>query len=79
MNPSTEEIIHAVQRGPEAHPTPCTMGVGLLAVQSGRSVVLANHLLLVSGCEMVAAVPLPPVCACLGVQWLDLHIYSLLY
>jgi len=52
------------------------MGVGLLAVQSGRNVVLANPLLLVSGCECVAAVPLPPFCACLGVHCGDLHIYS---
>ena len=41
---------------------------------SGRSVMLTTHLLLVPGCEWVGAIHPSPLCACIGMSWVDLYL-----
>ena len=36
--------------------------------------VMTAHLLLVPGCEGVGAIPLPPLCACIGMSRGDLYL-----
>ena len=40
---------------------------------SGRSVKLTIHLILVPGDEWVGAIHLSPLCACIGLSWVDLY------
>ena len=49
---------------------------GFVAGLSGLSVVLTTDLLLVSGCELVGAIPPPPFCACIGMLWGNLYLHS---
>jgi len=55
--------------------------MGLSWGQSGQNMELTTNLLLVPGCQWVGAIPLPSLCAFIGISWGDLylHVYNILH
>jgi hypothetical protein len=71
-----KSIFHAVKTATRPTQPPVQYVPNLSRGYSGRSVLLGSHFLLVPGCERVAAIPTPPLCACTGMSSGDLYIYS---
>lgn len=47
---------------------------GLSGGYSGRSMVLITQLLVAPSCEGVVDTPLPTLCTCIGMSWIDLYL-----